>query len=202
MPKTIAYLRVSTTKQDVENQELELRRFADQEDLSIDEWFRLTSSSRKSPQERRIFELLDALSEGDALLVAELSRLGRSLSQIVFVVDELVRKNVRLYAIKENIRLNGSKDISTKVQISLFGLMAEIERDLISERTKAGLARAREAGVRLGRPRGSLGKSKLDERASEIKRMLEKGISKASIAKLLDVSAPTLYHFLKTRKLA
>ena len=121
--------------------------------------------------------LLAALEPGDRLLVSELSRLGRSLSQVIQIVDTLVRRKIRFIAIKEGIEFDGKQDLRTKVMIALFELFAEVERDLISERTKEGLAAAKAKGQLLGRP-------------------------KASIAKILDVSRSALYHFIQTRKIA
>ena len=112
------------------------------------------------------------MEEKDALLVSELSRLGRSLSQIIFLVDSLVKKRVRFVAIKEGIEFAGQADLQTKVMVALFGLLSEIERDLISERTKEGLAAARAKGKILGRPKGFLGKSRLDGKEDEIQWLL------------------------------
>ena len=201
MNKTIAYVRVSTTKQDVENQELAIRRYADEHNLKVNQWFRLEASSRKSTKERRIDELLDILQHGDTLIVSELSRLGRSLSQIVLIIDELLAKGVTFIAIKQGMKLNGAKDMTAKVQIAMFGLLAEIERDLISERTKMGLEKARANGKLLGRPKGSLGASKLDGREAEIVDLLSKGMSKRALARYLKVSPPTLTNFIRTRRL-
>lgn len=201
MTRTIAYLRVSTSKQDVENQELELLRYANANSLSIDDWFKLEVSSRKSLKDRRIDELLDSLSSGDILIVSELSRLGRSLSQIIGIVDQLLDKGVTFIAIKQGMRLNGEQDMTAKIQVAMFGLLAELERDLISERTKMGIARAKSDGKVVGRPKGSR-KSALDSKMFEIQSLLSKGISKSSIAKLLGVSGPSLHYFLKTRSVA
>lgn len=201
MSKTIAYMRVSTHKQDTENQELEILRYASSNDMNIDHWFRLEISSRKSLRDRRIDELLDMLTPGDTLIVSELSRLGRSLSQIVTIVDELIERNVAFIAIKQNMKLNGKNDMTVKIQIAMFGVLAEIERDLISDRTRSGLARAKANGKSLGRPKNSQS-SILDEKKNEIAEMLEKGISKASAAKVMGVSGPALHYFLKTRQIA
>jgi DNA invertase Pin-like site-specific DNA recombinase len=135
------------------------------------------------------------------LVVSELSRLGRSLGQVIQIVDELVKRKVRFIAIKEAIRFEGKQDMQTKVMIALFGLFAEVERDLISQRTKEGLAAARAKGRLLGRPKGALGKSKLDGKEGEIRMLLEKTVSKASIAKIVGVSRTALHHFIRTRKL-
>ena len=145
---------------------------------------------------------MEALSSGDSLIVSELSRLARSLGQIIQIVDELVKNNVKLFCIKENISIDPkSRDLQSKVTITMFGLFAEIERDLISERTKAGLRAAREKGKVLGRPKGSLGNSKLDGKEREIKEFLSKGVSKTAIAKIFGVSRPCLYSFIESRTL-
>ena len=137
----------------------------------------------------------------DQLVVTELSRLGRSLGQIVAILDALAKEPVSFIAIKENIRVEG-KDIQTKVMTTLFALFAGLERDLISERTREGLARARSTGKKLGRPKGSLGVSRLDGKEDEIRRFLRLGVSKSAIAKITGVSRQTLYHFIGTRGLS
>ena len=158
-------------------------------------------SSRKSPTERRIEEMLGTLQSGDRLLVSELSRLGRSLGQVLQIVATLIERKIRFIAIKEAIEVEGKQDLRTKVMIAMFGLFAEVERDLISERTREGLAAAKAKGKRLGRPKGALGKSKLGGKEEDIRMLLGKEVSKASIAKILDVSRSALYHFIETRKI-
>src|SRR3954454_10243352 len=199
--KTIAYLRVSTGSQELANQKLAVLDYARQKGFAIDRFVEAQASSRKGPDQRRIEELLGSLTVGDRLIVSELSRLGRSLGQVIQLVDELVKRKVRFTAIKEGIRFEGKQDLQTKVMIALFGLFAEVERDLISQRTKEGLAAARVKGRLLGRPKGALGKSKLDGKEEEIRTLLEKTVSKASIAKIVGVSRTALHHFIRTRKL-
>lgn len=131
-------------------------------------------------------------------MVSELSRLGRSVGQIIQLLDELIKLKVKFIAVKENIQLDGKQDIQTKMMVTMFGLFAEIERDLISERTREGLQNARDKGKSLGRPKG-IGKSKLDGKEAEIKVLLDKKIPKASIAKIMDVSRSNLLHFIKSR---
>lgn len=198
MTKTIAYMRVSTSKQDVKNQELELLRYASAQGVAIDTWFKIEMSSRKSMKDRRIDELLDGLSEGDTLIVSELSRLGRSLSQIVAIIDRLIETGVSFISVKQGMNLNGKHDITSKTTMTLFALMAEIERDLISERTKMGIARAKASGKLVGRPKDSRS-SKLDDQLPTIKAMVEQGVSKTSIAKLLGVTPQAMHYFVKTR---
>jgi len=199
--RVIAYLRVSTTSQDLDQQRLAIWDYAQTHRLSIDEFVSAKASSQKSLAQRRINDLLVRLQPADVLLVSELSRLGRSVSQIFFIIEKLIAKQVRLVAIKEGIDLLGKADLQTKVMITLFSLFAEIERDLISERTKEGLAAARAKGKIIGRPKGILGKSRLDGKEKEIQLLLQKGVSKSAIARILEVPDPTLRHFIKTRRL-
>ena len=200
--KTVAYLRVSTRSQDLANQKLAILEFSQKRRFPIDQFIESRISSRKSPLERRIDEMLGTLQPGDRLLVSELSRLGRSLGQVIQIVETLVRRKIRFIAIKEAIEFDGKQDLRTKVMIALFGLFAEVERDLISERTKEGLAAAKAKGKPLGRPKGALGKSKLDGKEPDIRALLGKDVSKSSIAKILNVSRSALYHFIQTRKIA
>ena len=141
------------------------------------------------------------MNSGDTLIVSELSRLGRSLGQIIQIVDELIKRKVIFIAVKEGIQLNGRQDIQTKVTVAMFGLFAEIERDLISVRTKHALAAARAKGKALGRPKGSLGKSKLDGKEEEIRALLVKGVSKSSVARIMGISRTAFYSFMKNRRL-
>ena len=199
--KTVAYLRVSTGSQDLATQKLVILDFTQKRRFTVDEFIESQASSRKSPIERRIEEMLGTLQSGDRLLVSELSRLGRSLGQVLQIVATLIERKIRFIAIKEAIEVEGKQDLRTKVMIALFGLFAEVERDLISERTKEGLAAAKAKGKLLGRPKGALGKSKLDGKEEDIRMLLGKEVSKASIAKILDVSRSALYHFIETRKI-
>ncbi len=200
--KTIAYLRVSTAQQDTASQRLAILEYARKHDLHIDDFIEATAPGQASDTRRRIDELMAALQSGDRLVVSELSRLGRSLGQIVAILDALAKQGVRFVAIKENIRVEGKQDIQTKVMTTLFALFAEVERDLISERTREGLAKARESGKKLGRPKGALGVSRLDGKEDEIRRFLTIGVSKSAIAKITGVSRQTLYHFIATRSLS
>ncbi len=138
----------------------------------------------------------------DILIVSEISRLGRNLGQIIQLVDQLMEKDIRLIAIKESIDFKkDTQSMLDKAMIALFRLFAEIERDLISRRTKEGLLAAKASGKKLGRPMGSLGKSKLDGKEAEIRLLLEKDVSKESIAKILNVSRSGLIHYIESRRL-
>ena len=146
-------------------------------------------------------EKVGALQRGDPPIVSELSRLGWSLGQILHVIDRLIHQGVHLVSIKESIRFEGKRNLQTKAMIVLFGLFADIERDLIVERTKVGLAGARARGKRLGRPKGARGKSNLDGKEDDIRTFLAKRVSKPSIARIMEVSTTNLHHFVRTRKL-
>lgn len=202
MAQTIGYIRVSTDKQNVTNQEHSILLYCRDRKMDVDDWYKVEMSSRKTTKQRRIDELLENLKRGDTLVVSELSRLARSVGQIAIIVDTLLDNEVRVICIKENMELNGTKDIQTKVMITMFSLFAEIERDLISERTKEGLKRARAQGKLIGRPKGRLGKSVLDGKEDQIKDLVAKGVTKANIAKILGVSWPTLQNFILTRKIS
>jgi len=139
-------------KQDIDNQTHEIETYCNRSQISVDEWIKVEQSSRRTKKERRIDELLTKLSRNDTLIVSELSRLGRSLSEVVLLVDRLVQMKVRLVAIKQNIVLNGKPDPVTKAMIGLFSIFGEMERDMISQRTKNGLAHAKARGVKLGNP--------------------------------------------------
>ena len=199
--KIIAYLRISTISQDCDNQRLAILDYAHRCKINVDEFVSVQVSLRKTPKQRGIPELLERLEPGDILLVSELSRLGWSVGQIIQMIDDLISNHIRFVAIKENIELSGKQDIQTKVMVTMFGLFAEIEWDLISERTKEGIATARAKGKIIGRPKGSIGKSKLDGRESEIRLLLERAVGITSIAKIMEVSRTALRHFIRTRKL-
>ena len=143
---------------------------------------------------------MDGASSVESIVFSTCSTIPvRGLS--IQIVEELVKRKVRFTAVKEAIRFEGKQDLQTKVMIALFGLFAEVERDLISERTKEGLAAARARGRPLGRPKGSLGRSKLDGKEGEIRMLLGKEVSKASIAKIVGISRTALHHFIRTRQL-
>lgn len=199
--KTVAYIRVSTSKQDEAAQKLEILEFTNKSGWRVDEWVSMGISSRRSVDERGITAMLAGLEPGDMLVVSELSRLGRSMPQVVQIVNDLVAARIRLCSIKENFHLVGDGEemsIADKVTVGLFSLMAEIDRDLISQRTKAGLQAARAAGKVLGAPRGRRASS-LDVHEAEIRGYLAKKVSKASIAKILGVARTTLQWYLTSR---
>ena len=199
---TVAYLRVSTGGQSVESQRLAILDYAQRHGLLVQTFVETSASARQAGAPSGVAALLEQLHPGDLLVVSELSRLGRSVGHIIQLVDWLLKRQVQLVAIKEAMHLDGTPDLSTTVMITLFGLFAEIERTLIAERTKEGLAAARAKGRLPGRPRGALGVFRLTGQEAEIQRLLAKTVSKASIAKILGVSRSTLHAFIQSRHLA
>jgi DNA invertase Pin-like site-specific DNA recombinase len=201
--KVYAYCRVSTSDQDANNQKLEVLEYARKNNFKVDDFISIEVSSRKDNKTRRIDELMKRLNSGDTLIVSELSRLGRSVGQLSTMVDELVSNKIKFVAIKEGISLNGNgkKDIQTTALVSCFSMLAEIERQLVSERTKAGLQAARAKGKLLGRPKGSTGKSILDGKEEFIQAELKYRVAKSAIARKLEVSRGSLVNFINSRKL-
>ena len=187
MAKTIAYIRTSTDKQDLNNQKLEIFEFAKKNKLEVDDFIQMTISSRKTTKERRIDEMVAALHDADTLIVTELSRLGRSTAEVIGLVNELIKKQVRVIAIKQNLDIK-QHDMTSKVMITLFSLFSELERDLISLRTKEALASKKAQGIQLGKPKGTIQKSKFDKDIVKIKELLSLGLSVRKIASFFGYS--------------
>ena len=184
MSKTIAYLRTSTNQQDVNLQKLEILEFARHRDLNIDDFVEVIISSRRNTKQRRIDELVAKLSESDTLIVTELSRLGRSTSEVIQLINELLQRHIRVIIIKQNLDI-AQHDMNSKIIVTLFSLFAELERDLISLRTKEALAKKKAQGVQLGKPKGTIQASKFDKDRERIEELLKLGLSVRKIAKLL-----------------
>ncbi len=193
------YIRVSSDKQTVENQRFEINKFCKQEKINIDDWIEETISGVKSYNKRQLGILLKRIQKDDLIICAELSRLGRNLYMIMEILNICMSKECRVWTIKDNYRLGD--DIQSKVLAFAFGLSAEIERNLISQRTKEALARKKTEGIVLGRPKGkknSLNKYKLSGKENLIRSLLQTGISKRKIAKICKVDRNTLARFVKT----
>lgn len=191
------YIRVSSDKQNVENQRFEISQFCKKENLIINGWIEETISGTKSYSKRQLGTLLKRIRKDDLIICAELSRLGRNLFMIMEILNICMSKDAKVWTIKDNYRLGD--DIQSKVLAFAFGLSAEIERNLISQRTKEALARKRAEGVRLGRPGGrknSPGKYKLSGKETLIKELLKEGVSKRKIASVCKVDRNTLSRFI------
>ena len=152
MTKIIAYIRTSTDKQELNNQKLAILEYAQKNNLKINEFVEIQMSSRKTPKQRRIEEVLEKLSSTDMLIVTELSRLGRSTPEVIELVNELVARSIRVVILKQNLDIS-KHDMNSKVTITLFALFSDLERDLISQRTKDALALKKSQGQVLGKPR-------------------------------------------------
>lgn len=192
------YIRVSSDKQTVENQRFEINNFCKAENIKIDGWIEETISGTKSYDKRELGKLLKKVQKGDLIICAELSRLGRNLFMIMEILNICMTKEAKVWTIKDNYRLGD--DIQSKVLAFAFGLSAEIERNLISQRTKEALARKKAEGVILGRPKGrknSPEKYKLSGKETLISELLKEGVSKRKIAKICKVDRNTLARFIK-----
>ena len=189
------YIRVSTDKQTVENQRFEIINYAQKKGFCIDSWIEETISGTKSPCKRRLGLLLETVQSGDIIICSELSRLGRSLLMIMSILNLLMEKQCVVYTIKDNYILGD--DIQSKVLAFAFGLSAEIERNLISQRTTEALKRKKAMGTVLGRPKGIAKYVKLSSSKELIQELLAFRIPKAKIARTFNISTPTLYNFIE-----
>ncbi len=189
------YIRVSSDKQTVENQRFEINNFAKHQNFVIDGWIEETISGMKNYDKRKLGTLLNKVKKNDLIICAELSRLGRNLFMIMEILNICMNKECRVWTIKDNYRLG--EDIQSKVLAFAFGLSAEIERNLISQRTKEALARKKAEGVILGRPKGKKSLHvKLSGKENTIQDLLDQGLSKSKIADIFKVNRMTLYKFI------
>ncbi len=196
------YIRVSSDKQTVENQRFEIKKFCERQGLQIDDWIEETISGTRAYTKRQLGRLLKRVGRDDIIICSELSRLGRNLFMIMEILNICMTKECRVWTIKDNYRLGD--DIQSKVLAFAFGLSAEIERNLISQRTKEALARKRAEGVVLGRPKGrknSPEKYKLFGKEILIKELLKNGTSLRKIAKICRVDRNTLARYIETKRL-
>lgn len=192
------YIRVSTDKQTMENQRYEINNYCIKSGYIIDEWVEETISSTKGLDKRKLGALLNRFKTGDTIIASELSRLGRNLMQIMSILHHCLSNDVQVHTIKDNYRLGN--DIQSKVLAFAFGLSAEIERNLISQRTKEALSRRKSEGQILGRPKGvKSGSVKLTGKEAEIQKLLDAKISYSAIGRIVGVHRLTVSSFKKNR---
>lgn len=195
-----AYIRVSTDKQNTENQRFEILKFTDEKKITIDKWVEETITTKKDLERRKLGELLKALTSDDILICSEISRIGRSLMEVMSILHLLMEKGVKVYTVKERYELGNN--INSKILAFSFSMAAEIERQMISQRTKEALARKKAEGKKLGRPKGSLSKkTKLTGKEEIIRDFLKNRISLCAIGRMLNVNRMTISSFIKSRKL-
>jgi DNA invertase Pin-like site-specific DNA recombinase len=207
---TLGYLRVSTDTQTVQNQKNEILNYSnDKLHTKVDKWIEVVMSSRKSARDRKLVVLFSSLNKDDIVIVSELSRLGRSTQEVLQTIEVLMKLEVELHIIKQNQVINpkNKNDIQTKVMITFMGLFAELERDLISQRTKEALKARKEQGAVLGKPTGTLQLSKYDDHKERILELIKMGVSLNKIVNIhlnpvMDgCSVQSLSTYLKRRNL-
>ena len=195
------YIRVSTDKQTVENQRFEIENYCKDHNIFVYAWIEETISGTKKVDERKLGKLLSKLKKDDIIICSELSRLGRNMFMIMSILNYCMEREIKVWTIKDGYKLGD--DLTSKVLAFAFGLSAEIERNLISQRTKEALARKREEGIRLGRPKGRKSSYyKLTGKEKKISGLLEKNISKSQIARILNVHRNTLNNFIKKNNIS
>ena len=191
---TYFYIRVSTDLQNCANQRFELDIYAEKNNIQVDEYIEETISSRKLLKDRKLGKLLNKLNEGDVIVATEISRLGRNMLEVMGILQQCLEKQCTIITVKENYKLGN--DLNSKIMIFCFFLVAEIERQLISQRTSETLKRLKNEGKHLGRPYGFTYK-KLKKKHNKIVELLNKGISKAEIARLMGCTWQTLHRYIK-----
>lgn len=197
MAKVFGYIRVSTTKQDAENQWSVVLNYANSILKTTIEKVEDTASGKIAWRERSLGEVVSCCEKGDIIVVSEISRLERSTLGVLEFLKTTAEKDIQVHIVQQNLIFKGQNDIATKVMATTLGMVAEIEREFISQRTKIALSKLKAEGKQLGRPKGEAKKHKLDNRRNEIYSMLAKGINKTAISKFLGVSRPTLNAFLE-----
>lgn len=192
-----AYLRVSTDSQDVANQRHGILEYANKHELAGLQFVEDSVSGKVKWRERKLGALLEKVGAGDTVIFAEISRIARSTLQVLEVLQHCANKGIAVHIAKQNMVIRD--DMQSKIYAVVLGLAAEIEREFISMRTKEALAKRRQDGVTLGRPRGPASHVKLDAKEADIRRYLAKGINKRAVAKLIDCAPSTLYSWLERR---
>ena len=198
-----AYLRVSTDQQDVDNQRHGILEYCNKQKITDLQFIEDTVSGKKKWKERKIGELIhNTMCPGDTLIVSEISRLARSTLQVLEILEVSAEQKLSVHIAKQNLVFTEKGNMTSTIMATVLGMVAQIEREFISMRTKEALAAKKAAGMELGRPKGKAAKVKLDDKRSEILSLLDKGVSKRSIAKIVDCAPSTLYDWFKRHKIA
>lgn len=198
----LGYIRVSTSDQFVENQKFEILEYCRQNNFSITDWIELNVSSRKSREERKIDTLLNSLGKNGILFCTEISRLGRSTSEVLNIVESLLKEGHTVVFTKKKLVLKGQNDFTSKILLTVFSMLAELERDLISLRTKEALAARKSNGQILGKPKGTIQKSLYDSQLNVIISLLQKKMDIANISRFIGIGKPrSLQNYVNSRKL-
>ena len=180
------YIRVSTEEQTTESQKNLISRYCMDKKIFIDKWIEVEKSSKKSTRERRIEELLEKLTQGDIVIISELSRLGRSIREVLYIIQKIVtEKRCRIIMIKQNIDIDieNADNMTNKILLTVFSMLAELERDFISERTKEGLNVLKSKGIKLGKPKGVIQSSMYDKDQEKIFHLYKMGVPISKIVK-------------------
>lgn len=194
------YIRVSTDKQTVENQRYEILKYASLKRIHIDQWVEEVANGRSAAKDRKLGEVISSLTKNDILIVSELSRLGRNLMEVMSILYSCMEKETKVFTIKEGYELGNN--IPSKVLAFAFSLSAEIERNLISQRTKEAMARMKSEGQSIGRPKGALSKqTKLTGKDETIRELLDKKVAVSTIGRILGVNRITVENYIKSRKI-
>lgn len=192
-----AYLRVSTNAQDMKNQKLGILDYCNANHITPVNYIEDTAGGKVPWQQRAIGKILSESANGDVIVAAEISRLGRSALQVLEILELAAKKQVSVHIAKNNLVMDDS--LQSTITATILGLAAQIEREFISVRTKEALSRRKKEGIKLGRPKGQAERLKLDDYHDEIINYIKKGINKRDIARLIECSPSTLYQWLKRR---
>ena len=193
-----AYIRVSTELQSYEGQRYEIEQWASRRQWVIDKWVQEKASGTKALKKRTLDGLLKRMKKGDTLICTELSRLGRNMMMVMSILNTCSQKGIKIYSIKDSFELSDS--LNAKIIAFAFSLAAEIERNLISQRTREALAAKRASGIKLGRPFGkSRERKRFDQKEAYIRAQLAQGVTIGSLAEELHVHRNTLSRYLNER---
>jgi DNA invertase Pin-like site-specific DNA recombinase len=194
------YIRVSTDKQTVENQRYEILKYASLKRIHIDQWVEEVASGRSAAKDRKLGDVISSLTKNDILIVSELSRLGRNLMEVMSILYSCMEKETKVFTIKEGYELGNN--IPSKVLAFAFSLSAEIERNLISQRTKEAMARMKSEGQSIGRPKGALSKqTKLTGKDETIRELLDKKVAVSTIGRIFGVNRLTVENYIRSRNI-